>query len=213
MQSRRGASVRVALADASAMFCEALVSVLDNADGMSCVGTAHTDEETWQLLSECHPDVLLLDPLLPATGAVGLSMRLEQSDFSARLLLIAETWQLAPVCAVMRSGARGVITRRRSLADLTSALRLVAEGGVYCDPDFAAACQGGWTAGTELLTNRERAVVTLVARGYSTRDIACALYVSPRTVDHMRERIRDKLAVGNSADLIRFAIRTGLAEP
>jgi len=120
------------------------------------------------------------------------------------------------VIPVIEAGARGFVTKMSSSSELASAIQAVYRGDSFLSPSAAAAlvdeCQQKTTAEGEQdpyqhLTDREREVLKLVAEGYTAREIAEVLVVSPKTVEWYRTNLMNKLNIHNKTDLIKFAIR------
>jgi DNA-binding NarL/FixJ family response regulator len=125
------------------------------------------------------------------------------------------------VLRLVQAGVAAYLDASASPDDVTCAIRTVAGGGHVLDPlalsgvvhDYIARCDQKLGAGAYTLTPREREVLTLVAEGLSTREIASRLVLSHKTVEVHRQRIMDKLDLHKVADLVRFALREGLVSP
>lgn len=201
----------VVIADGRVMLCEGLAAALRDHPVIHVHGLAHTDEEAVRLAHQSRPDLLVVDISLPRATACGVVERLARNDVRVALLMMAEERDTGAVCAVMRAGGRGVIHRTRPIRDLVTAMGVVAARGVFCDPAFAEAHDAAWNYDPfKGLTTREHSILALIAQGCSSRDIGSMLRVSPRTVDHARERIKSKLGMEHTAELVRFAVLNGL---
>lgn len=204
----------IVIADDRVMLCEGLAAALREHPLVHVQGLAHTDEDAVRLAHQTRPDLLVVDISLPRATACGVVERLARNHVRVALLLMAEERDTAAVCAVMRGGrggGRGVIHRARPIRDLVTAIGIVAARGVFCDPSFAAAHDAAWNYDPlKGLTPREHSILALIAQGHSSKDIGSILRVSPRTVDHARERIKAKLGMERTAELVRFAVRHGV---
>jgi DNA-binding NarL/FixJ family response regulator len=104
------------------------------------------------------------------------------------------------------AGARGYVLKGSAVKDLVLAIRIVASGGQYLSPGAKRAAE------TEELSPREREVLTLLAEGHTSKEIGSILGISPRTAEHHRARVMDKLQIHDIPGLTRYAIRVGLVD-
>jgi DNA-binding NarL/FixJ family response regulator len=119
----------------------------------------------------------------------------------------------------LRAGASGYLLKDSATTELTAAIHMVAAGGQYLSPkvaqvavdDYVRRAHGRTEASLELLSNREREVLRLIADGLSSPRIAGILHISSHTVDTHRRKIMEKLGIRNLAGLVKFSIRHGLA--
>ena len=120
------------------------------------------------------------------------------------------------VIPVIEAGARGFVTKMGAFSEIASAIRAVYNGHSFLSPSAAASlveeCQQktnveGEKDPYEQLTDREREVLKLVVEGYTAREIADMLFISPKTVEGHKARLMDRLNIHNTTDLIKFAIR------
>jgi two-component system response regulator NreC len=119
---------------------------------------------------------------------------------------------------MLEAGASGYVPKRAAADDLVSAIRVVAQGNVFLYPslarflvaDYVQRDSGSHAEPAELLTPREREVLTYIAEGYTNREIAEALVLSVKTVDRHRENIMQKLDLHSRVALVKYAIEKGL---
>ena len=122
----------------------------------------------------------------------------------------------------LRAGATGYVIKRSDIEELTMAIQMVRRGNTYFSADLASSVDVGEViyqsrrpearSDADSLTSREREVLQLIAEGNTGKDIAGKLYISPKTVEGHKTRIMSKVGARNRADLIRFALRSGIVE-
>jgi DNA-binding NarL/FixJ family response regulator len=163
------------------------------------------------------PDVVLLDVHLPGGGgrAVLETLRAELPD--VRWLALSVSDAAEDVIAVIRAGARGYVTKTISGPDLLDAVRRVADGDVVFSPRLAGFVLDAFAAGPapapeqatdpglDLLSEREREVMQLLARGYTYREIGARLFISVKTVESHASNVLRKLQLSNRNELTRWA--------
>jgi two-component system response regulator NreC len=125
--------------------------------------------------------------------------------------------------SALAAGASGYLLKKAVDAELISAIRAVHRGGIYVDPRLAnvliqdvlakGKTEAGSTRPVNILSNRELQVLTLVAQGYTSAEIAKQIFVSVKTVETYRSRLADKLGLRTRRDLIRLAVQMGLLTP
>ncbi len=165
------------------------------------------------------PDVLLVDIAMPHLNGVEAVGRLRGLKVKTRALILSMYTDDTLVRQALRNGANGYLLKRAVADELLLAVRAVARGDTYLSPEVAgplltplvAGLPGG-EAATPLdrLTAREREVLQLIAEGHTNHEIAAHLTLSEKTVEKHRGHLMAKLAVHDTAALVRFAIKHGL---
>jgi DNA-binding NarL/FixJ family response regulator len=217
------ATIRVAIADDQALVRMGLRVLIDDADGMELVGEAEDGAAALALIRRERPDVALLDVRMPALdGLAALAAITSDPDLAATRVVILTTFELDEyVFAALRAGASGFLVKDSEPAELLRAIRVVAAGDSLLSPGVTrrVISEFGATAGRTaldphpqlgLLTAREREIVAWVATGMSNDEIAESLVVSPATVRTHVSRAMLKLHARDRAQLVVFAVRSGL---
>jgi two-component system response regulator NreC len=183
---------------------EGLMVVAEAADVGSLVAAVRTHRPRLVLL-DTDDDVLAVGRMLAALHAVGPRVR---------VLLLASDRTPGFIRHVMRAGAAGYVLREAAIAELATAVRIVAKGRSYLDPQLGAELAG--EADTSVngvrLTGRETEILRLVALGHTNAEIAEMLFLSVRTIDSHRAHIQSKLECRSRAGLVREALARGLLE-
>lgn len=213
------AGIRVLIADDHAVLRAGLRMLIGAQPDMAVVGEASDGAEAVQKAVETRPDVALVDITMPS-GGIKTIERMRQECPGARVLVLTMHDTPAYLRLALAAGASGYVVKRAADSELLSAIRAVHRGHTVLDPDLAVMAmhgaaarraadgQGGRPAA--LLSSREREVLDLVAQGYTNQQIAERLGLSIRTVETYRSRLVDKLGLRSRADLVRYALDSGL---
>ena len=183
-----------------------LVIIGEAADGLEAVTKA----------KELLPDVVLLDIDLPKMSGLAVTEVLRKELPQIKVLILSMHQHSEYLLRILQSGAQGYVLKEASSEVLVEALERVNAGETFFSPEITRLALNQFVQGNghgpDLggLTNREREVLTLVAEGLSSKDIADHLEVGVRTIETHRERIMRKLAVHTVAGLTRFAVAKGL---
>jgi DNA-binding NarL/FixJ family response regulator len=217
--------IRVVLADDQAVVRMGLRVLVDREQDMQVVGEAEDGQATLDRLRETHPDVLLLDIRMPGMdGLETLSAISADSKLADTRVIVVTTFEIDEyVFRALQAGASGFILKDAAPAELVRAIRVVADGEALLSPSVTKRLitrfsQQPATAltpvpGLDELTERERELVAWVATGRSNQEIGQALFISPATVRTHVGRAMLKLHARDRAQLVVFAVRSGLTIP
>ncbi|HEX6712938.1 MAG TPA: response regulator transcription factor [Thermoleophilaceae bacterium] len=205
--------VTVAIADDHAVVREGLRLILARQSDMEVVGEAKDVAGALEMLAALRPDVLLLDINLGGESGLEALPRLRAQRPETAVVIL--TMQKEPLNArhALNLGAVGYVLKESAGLELVRAIRTAAAGGTYLEPEIGAALvQERVERDAEPLTAREREVIALIARGHTNAEVAAALFLSVRTVESHRARIREKLGLSGRAELMRYAQEHGLVD-
>jgi len=210
-------TIRVAVVDDHAIVRAGLRLVLEADPDFEIVGEAETAAAALDLVRRERPDVALIDINLPDDSGLRVAAELTSTEPSVRLLILSVHDDPEIVRESVRLGAHGYLRKDTTPADLRAAIRAVHNGDAFFSPSVARTLaealreQGTPVAESlERLTERERDVLTRVARGLSNKEIAADLGISVRTVESHRDSLMRKTGLRNAAALTRFALEAGL---
>jgi two-component system response regulator NreC len=199
--------VSLVIADDHAVVRSGLRMLLDAEAGFSVVAEAGTIDEARAAVVEHSPSILILDLHMPGDTSLSAMPGLRRSAPETAIVVL--TMQEDPAFAreAMAAGARGYVLKEAADTELVAAIRTVAGGGTYLQPDVGAKLAAGAPGGEAgSLTRRETEVLRLVALGHTNAEIADSLYLSIRTVETHRSNIQTKLKMSRRADLVRYAL-------
>lgn len=204
-------TVRVVIVDDHRLFRSGVRAELG--DTVEVVGEAWDVDSAVEVITETEPRVVLLDVHLPGGGGVEVLRRVLPGHAEIRFLALSVSDAAEDVIGVVRGGARGYVTKTISGAELTSAIGRVAEGDAVFSPRLAGFVLDAFAATDapaidpelDRLTQREREVLRLIARGYAYKEIARDLFISVKTVETHVSSVLRKLQLSNRHELSHWA--------
>jgi two-component system response regulator NreC len=205
-------TVSIVVADDHAVVRSGLRRLLDAAPDLEVVAEAGDVDGTLDAIREHQPAILVLDLHMPGGGSLSALPALCASSPGTGILVL--TMQDDPGFAreAMLRGARGYVLKEAEEPELIHAIRAVAGGGTYLQPELGARLltDAGAAPSASPLTQREREVLRLLALGHTNGEVAERLHLSVRTVETHRANLQGKLGVSGRAELVRRARDRGL---
>jgi two-component system response regulator NreC len=213
--------VRLLLVDDHPIVRTGLRMLFQSEPGMVIVGEVDGGAAAIEAVQRLHPDVVIMDVAMPDINGIEATRQIKANNPETAVLALTMHEDEQYFFAMLNAGASGYIPKRAAPDDLVSAIRVVAEGNFFLYSTLARFLikdmseQGPASAGAtiESLTPRETEVLTYIAEGYTSREIAETLVISVKTVERHRENIMTKLDIHNRVELVKFAIRKGLIQP
>jgi DNA-binding NarL/FixJ family response regulator len=203
--------IRVLIVDDHELLRAGLRSRLEREPGIAVVGEADTAERAVLTARKLQPDLIVLDLLLPRKSGDDVIPDLANVAPQARVLVVSSQAAPSSVRRALSAGAAGYLPKRSSDRDFVAAIRLVANGSGYVDPELGAKLVNpNGSAALEPLSERERDILHLLALGYTNQEIGKKLFISVRTVDTHRAHIMRKLQLETRAELVMFALANGV---
>jgi two-component system invasion response regulator UvrY len=210
---------RVVIADDHELVSDGLRRLVEQAPGFDVVTVCRSGDDLLALLaSGVEVDVCTVDLVMPGISGLEL-LRVLHSDWpDVRALVCSANASAEVAVRCIRAGALGFISKFQPGIHFMTALERVANGERYIDPDLMTDVVSRLASGPmgvhgyEMLSSREFAVMEALARGSSIKDIAAAMFLSPKTVSTYRSRILAKLSVRSNAEITAYAVRNGLIE-
>lgn len=210
--------IHVLLADDHPLFRKGLRTLLASMPQMTVVGEATTGQEAVELGLALKPDVILLDLQMPKGGGLGAIRELSARRADSRILVVTLFDDDESVFTALKAGARGYILKDADEAEMVRAIEAVAQGEAIFSPAIAARLMDYFAAtryardrdSLPELTDREREILTLIARGRSNTQIAEELAISLKTVRNHASNIFNKLQVADRLQAALLAREAGL---
>ena len=213
--------VRVLLADDHTIMRSGLRAVIERQPGWTVVGEAADGRQAVRLVEENAADIIVMDIAMPALNGIDAAQQIARSSPRTAVIMLSMHSDESYVLRALRAGARAYLLKDSAEADLVRAIQAVISGKSFFSPKVSALLQQdhvarlrdtGVTDSYDLLTTREREILTLIAEGKSNKEIATALSLSLYTVETHRGNILEKLDLHGTADVILYAVRKGLVQ-
>ena len=214
--------IRVLLVDDHTIVRAGLRALLRTWPDISVVAEATNGEEAVAIAQRARPQVVVMDLDMPRADGATATRRLRETVPDARVLILTMYPERDRLLSLLGEGARGYLTKDVADRDLAEAIRVVASGDVYVRPALARELAAGAEmpepayldshAGFERLSERERTVVDLTARGFNGPEIGRQLGITAKTVDTYKQRIEQKLGLAHRTDYVRFALDAHLLD-
>jgi DNA-binding NarL/FixJ family response regulator len=206
--------IRVLITDDHAVLRTAIAALIEREPDMVAVGEAGTAEQAVSRARALQPDVIVLDVVMPRKSGFDVLPQLAKVAPNSRVIMLSMQTSPSAIRQALTSGAAGYVAKHATDADLLDAIRRVAKGSRYVDPQLGGdLVVSDAEALTEEISERERDVLYLLALGYTNQEIAAMLYISVRTVETHRAHIMQKLNLNTRAELVLYALANGLIGP
>jgi DNA-binding NarL/FixJ family response regulator len=202
--------IRVLVADDHEIVRDGLKRILAASADIQVAGEAASGDEALALVKANDYDVVMLDMSMPGLSGIDLIKRLKLEKPKLRLLVLSMHAEHQYAARALKAGASGYLTKDSAAEQLVGALRKIAAGGVHISEAAAASLVSGGRQPHETLSDREFQVLRLLVEGLGPTEIAERLHLSVKTVSTHKTRILDKLGLGSTAELVRYALENKL---
>ena len=209
----------VLIADDHALVRAGIRALLERIPNTEVVAEASDGREAMELIAKRQPDIVLMDIAMPGLNGLEATRQIVKTWPPVRVIILSMHSSEEYVWQALRAGARGYLLKGASLAELELALSFVVRGEIYLSPPLSQKVimeyvqrTGKQRAREETLTARQREILSLIAEGESTKQVALQLNISVKTVESHRAQIMERLNIHDVAGLVRYAIRTGLVK-
>ena len=211
-------SLSVLLAEDHPVVREGLRAMLEAEGDFQVVGQTGNSSEVGGLVEELHPDVLVLDLIMPGIGGLNALRELARRRLNTRVVVLSMYANEAYVLEALQNGAGAYVLKQSEAAELVRGIREVAKGRRYLSPPlsqraveaYARRAKGTIATREADLTAREKEVLMLVGQGFTSAQIGERLFISVRTVESHRSNLTKKLGLHSQAEMVRTALRREL---
>lgn len=209
--------IKVLIADDHTIVRSGVRLLLDAEEDMEVIGEALDGVAAVNLVEQLQPDVVLMDIAMPGMDGLQATRHIKSEWPEVNVLVLTMHRQDEYLFNMLQAGGSGYILKGAETQELINAVRIVARGEIFLYPtmtqklvqDYLGRVSGGGET-DNILSAREQQILALLAEGYSAREIAERLVISPSTVYTHRSRLMDKLGLSNRHELIQYARRHGL---
>jgi DNA-binding NarL/FixJ family response regulator len=204
----------ILLVDDHPLLRTGLALTLDDEPDFEVVGQAADAEEALDVVDRLDPDLVVVDLSLPGMGGLELVKHLQTIRPETRTLVVSRHDESLYAERAVRAGAKGYVSKLEAGEKIVAAVRTVLRGGIFLSDEIkdkmlfgAAAGRDPMASPLEVLSDRELEVFEMTGRGVETKEVAERLHLSVKTVESYRARIKTKLGLTNSTELIAHAVR------
>jgi DNA-binding NarL/FixJ family response regulator len=192
-----------------------MVKLLESLPSIAIVAEAGDGEETMALAAQHQPDLVLLDIAMPKLSGLQVCAQLQKTLHPPKVIILSMHREQQYVRKALQCGAAGYMLKDAAPAELGVAVEALLQGRTYLSPALSEDMMAGYVQELRMpqsqpLTPRQTEVLTLAAKGLSTKEIAIALGLSVKTVDTHRTNLMNQLDIHDLAGLVRYAARQGL---
>ncbi len=211
--------LRILLADDHIVMRTGLRALLERQPNLEVVGECENGRETVELAASLRPDVVVMDVGMPVLNGIEATNMIVSRHPTTAVVILSMHVDESYVMRALKAGARGYLLKDSAAADLISAIQAVSQGKSFFSPkvsrilaeDYVRVLkQKGAVDSYDLLTDREREILQLLAEGKANKEVATSLNISPYTVETHRSHILQKLNLHNPAELVLYAVRKGI---
>lgn len=207
--------IRILVVDDHPILRKGLQLVIKTQKDMEVVGEAGSVSEAIQLLRELNPDLIILDLSLPDRSGIEFIREIKTHCAGVRILVLTIHDDETYIKKVFTDGGNGYLLKKAVDAELLLAVRAVNRGEMFLDSSLTrsfiqgmmgdASIEKGDEKSRDKLSTRQREILMMIAQGYTDRQIAEKLYISIKTVESHKARIKEKLNVIQRSDLVKYA--------
>lgn len=213
------AKIKLLVVDDHAVVRQGIRMVLETDMDLSVVGEAASGQEAIDRVRDLHPDVVVMDIAMPGLSGFEATRRIRESQPDVKVLALTVHDNEAYLFQMLQAGAVGYVLKRAPAADVIHAVKAAARGEAVLHPsvaklliqDFLARVERGEESNAfDVLSDREREVLKLIAEGKTNKEIAALLFLSIKTVQAHRANLMRKLSMHDRTELVKYAIRKGI---
>lgn len=208
--------VRILVADDHGIVRQGLSYVLERNDDMEVVGQASTGREAVKLVGELSPDVVVMDIGMPELNGIDATIQILRQRPETAVVILSMHADEGYLVRALNAGVKGYLLKGSADADMANAVRSAVQGKCFFSPSIAQMLAEDYTRqiqqkrlqdSYDLLTDREKEILQLLAEGKSNKEVAATLELSPYTVETHRTHIMQKLNLHNTAEIVLYAVR------
>jgi len=215
-------SFRVLIADDHGVVRQGLRTLLEKSPEICVVGEAADGREAVRLAGELNPHIVVMDIAMPLLNGIDAAAAIIGHDPAVKVIMLSMHSDEGYILRALSAGAKGYLLKDSAEDDILPAVQHVAEGRPYFSPAIAATLLDEYLQtmkkhkvqdSYDLLTDREKEVLQLLAEGKSNKDVAALLSLSPYTVESHRTNLMQKLGLHNTAEIVLYAVRKNIIVP
>lgn len=213
---------RVLIADDHGIVRQGLRALLEKSPEISVVGEASDGREAVRLAAELRPNIVVMDIAMPLLNGVDATSQILGRDPDVKVIILSMHSDESYILRALSAGAKGYLLKDSAEGDILPAVETVAKGRPYFSPVIASTLLEEYLQAMkknqvrdsfDLLTDREKEVLQLLAEGKSNKEVAAVLNLSPYTIESHRTSLMQKLNLHNTAEIVLYAVRKNIIVP
>jgi two-component system, NarL family, response regulator NreC len=213
---------RVLIADDHGIVRQGLRALLEKSPEISVVGEASDGREAVRLAAELRPNIVVMDIAMPLLNGVDATSQILGRDPDVKVIILSMHSDESYILRALSAGAKGYLLKDSAEGDILPAVETVAKGRPYFSPVIASTLLDEYLQAMkknqvrdsfDLLTDREKEVLQLLAEGKSNKEVAALLNLSPYTIESHRTSLMQKLNLHNTAEIVLYAVRKNIIVP
>jgi DNA-binding NarL/FixJ family response regulator len=215
--------INLLLADSHTIFRETLKAMLQQQEGLCVIADTDDGAQAVEICAVLLPEVAILEIILPNLDGVAAMRKIVANGLTTKVIILSQCTDQESIAAALSAGAKGYLAKTCNMAELVFAIQRVVAGDYYLSATISAGLvrlittplrevQHRLPPGDNRLSRRENQVLKLLAEGNGTKEVAALLSLSTKSIETYRLNLMKKLNILNMANLVRYAIRTGIAD-
>lgn len=213
---------RVLIADDHGIVRRGLRALLEKSPEVSVVGEASDGREAVRLAAELRPNIVVMDIAMPMLNGVDATSQILSRDPEIKVIILSMHSDESYILRALSAGAKGYLLKDSAEGDILPAVQTVAKGRPYFSPVIASTLLDEYLQtmkknkvrdSYDLLSEREKEVLQLLAEGKSNKEVASVLNLSPYTIESHRTSLMQKLNLHNTAEIVLYAVRKNIIVP
>jgi len=206
--------IKILLVDDHTVFRQGIRMLLNLQDDFEIIGEAEDGSQAVAMVQNLKPDIVLMDIAMKGIDGLTSTKDILLTNPKTKVIFLTQHENKEYILPALRIGAAGYVLKRAAADEVVNAIRTAYQGRSFLDPEIADIVINAYRQGNEdvyeTLTEREREILVLLAKGYTNAEIAPILNISSKTVDYHRTNLMKKLNLHSKVDLTKYAIRRGL---
>jgi len=212
----------VLIADDHGIVRQGLRALLEKSPDVSVVGEASDGREAVRLAAELRPNIVVMDIAMPMLNGVDATSQILSRDPEIKVIILSMHSDESYILRALSAGAKGYLLKDSAEGDILPAVQTVAKGRPYFSPVIASTLLDEYLQtmkknkvrdSYDLLSEREKEVLQLLAEGKSNKEVASVLNLSPYTIESHRTSLMQKLNLHNTAEIVLYAVRKNIIVP
>lgn len=208
--------IKIFLVDDHTIFRQGIRLLLNLQSDLEVVGEADNGAQAVLMVQQLNPDVVLMDIAMKGMDGLTATKDILAVSPKTKVVLLTQHENKEYILPALKIGAAGYVLKRAAADEVVNAIRATYQGRSFLDPEIADIVVNAYRQGSEdayeSLTEREREILILLAKGHTNNEIAPILNISPKTVDYHRSNLMKKLKLHSKVELTKYALKRGLIQ-